>query len=258
LVAAWEADRTPIDAKAIVAGTRAEVGALNRLARERLVEAGLVRDPQGAEFEILDRDGEREAKRFAPGDRVVFTQNERTLGVVNGAVGALVAIEAGAAGPELVVELDDANERGERLVRVPASFGRFDLAYCLTNHKAQGRTFEAAYVLANPAMADREWTYVASSRSRFATTLFVNSAALGLVDPESHREEADRPSAREKVVDALAARMRRSRAKGTSLDYRAPPPSPSPKQERSGVWRLPRTIARRLRRRLGRSHEPQR
>ncbi len=258
LVAAWEADRTPVAAKAIVAGTRAEVAELNRLARERLVEAGLVLDTRGAEFEIVNRDGDREAKRFAPGDRVVFTQNERALGVVNGAVGALAAIEPGVDGPELVVELDDSNERGERRVRVPASFGRFDLAYCLTNHKAQGRTFDSAYVLANPAMADREWTYVASSRSRFATTLFVNSAALGLVDPESHRETADRPSAREKVVDALAARMRRSRAKGTSLDYRAPPAAPQPKPEPSGVWRLPRALACRLRRRLGRSHEPQR
>jgi ATP-dependent exoDNAse (exonuclease V) alpha subunit len=112
------------------------------------------------------------------------------------------------------------NERGERIVRVPACFGRFDLAYCLTNHKAQGRTFDAAYVLANPAMADREWTYVASSRSRFATTLFVNSVALGLVDPESHRAEGAKKG-RADAIDALARRMRRSRAKGTSLDYPA-------------------------------------
>lgn len=218
LVEAWEADRTPLEAKAIVAGTRVEVAELNRLARERLVEAGLVCDARGAEFEIVDRDGDREVKRFAPGDRVVFTQNERALGVMNGAVGALSAIEAGAGGPELVVKLDDANERGERLVRVPASFGRFDLGYGLSTHKAQGRTFEAAYVLVNPAMADREWTYVASSRSRFATTLFVNASALGLVDPESHREEGARKG-RADAIGALARRMRRSRAKGTSLDY---------------------------------------
>ena len=85
-----------------------------------------------------------------------------------------------------MAELDDANERGERSVAVPLTFARFDLAYCLTNHKAQGRTFDAAYVLANPAMADREWTYVAASRSRFATTLHVDSSGLAASDPEAH------------------------------------------------------------------------
>ena len=232
LVEAWEADRTPVEAKAIVAGTRAEVRELNRLARERLVAAGRVEDQLGEEIEIVDRDENRESKRFAPGDRVVFTQNERALGVVNGAVGTLQALGRDGAELRMVVELDEPNERGERRVRVPTSFRRFDLAYCLTNYKAQGRTFDAAYVLANPAMADREWTYVASSRSRFATTIFVNASALGLVDPESHR---DRPAGdgRARAVEALAKRMRRSRAKGTSLDYQPERESkPEPEPER--------------------------
>ena len=68
-------------------------------------------------------------------------------------------------------------------------------------------------------MGDREWTYVAASRSRFATTLYVNTALLGLVDPESHREADSKPKSREAAIEALASRMRRSRAKGTSLDY---------------------------------------
>lgn len=221
LLDAWEGDRTPVESKAIVAATRAEVGELNRLARDRLVASGRVRDALGAELEIVDRNGERETKRFAPGDRIVFTQNERPLGVVNGAVGTVADISR--SGPDwlLRVELDDPNERGARVVEVPATFGRFDLAYCLTNHKAQGRTYDAAYVLANPSLADREWTYVASSRSRFATTLFVNASALGLADPESHRTGAPNADGRARAIEALAKRMRRSRAKGTSLDYAA-------------------------------------
>ena len=219
LIAAWDADKTPLASKAMIAGTRAEVSELNRLARSVLAERGAVRDAEGAEIEIVDRDEARETKRFAPGDRVVFTMNDRKVGVVNGAAGTIRAVERPGFDPTLRVELDDANERGDKVVRVPASFGRFDLAYCLTNHKAQGRTFDAAYVLANPAMSDREWTYVAASRSRFATTIFVNSAALGLVDPESHRENDQKPKPRAAAIEALAKRMRRSRAKGTSLDY---------------------------------------
>ncbi|OYU45636.1 MAG: hypothetical protein CFE44_06400, partial [Burkholderiales bacterium PBB4] len=97
------------------------------------------------------------------------------------------------------------------------------------NHKSQGRTFDSAYVMANPSMADREWTYVAASRSRFATTLFVNTAALGLVDPESHRHEDHVAKNRVAAIEALASRMRRSRAKGTSLDFDEPAPKPAPR-----------------------------
>jgi hypothetical protein len=242
LISAWETDKTPLAAKAMVAGTRAEVSELNRLARERLAEAGTIKDLLGAEIEIVHRDETREAKRFAPGDRVVFTMNDRQLGVVNGAAGTVRSIASQGFEPRLVVELDDPNEREERLVSVPASFGRFDLAYCLTNHKAQGRTFDSAYVLANPAMSDREWTYVAASRSRFATTMFVNTAALGLVDPESHRPEGLKPKSRDAAIKALAGRMRRSRAKGTSLDYEnAPASQKQPEQAlpaRGAAWTM--------------------
>jgi conjugative relaxase-like TrwC/TraI family protein len=222
LVSAWDSDKTPIERKAIVAGTRAEARELNDRARRRLVESGKVRDGQGVEIEIVDREENRERKRFAPGDRIVFTQNDRELGVVNGAVGRVVSTDGSGFEPRLVVELDDANERDETRVAIPASFARFDLAYCLTNHKAQGRTFDSAHVLANPAMSDREWTYVATSRSRFATTLYVNAAALGLADPEGHGPRGPRAN-RARAIEALAKRMSRSRAKGTSLDYASRP-----------------------------------
>ena len=218
LIAAWDKDKTPIEKKTIVAATRAEVAELNLMARAKMIERGAVLDGQGIEAEIIHRDDTRAEKRFAPGDRIVFTLNDRTLGVANGVSGTILSIEQRNGQRQLKVELDDANERDEKIVMVPASFGRFDHAYCLTNHKSQGRTFDSAYVLANPSMADREWTYVAASRSRFATTIFVNASALGLVDPESHRD-SNAPKTRAAAIEALASRMRRSRAKGTSLDY---------------------------------------
>lgn len=219
LVSAWDADKTKVEAKTMVAATRAEVAELNRMARERLIAKGSVRDAEGIDTPILHRDDTSDMRRFAQGDRIVFTMNDRELGVANGVAGSIQSILLGSGEPRMVVELDDANERGEKQVCVPLSFGRFDHAYCLTNHKSQGRTFDSSFVLANPAMADREWTYVAASRSRFATTIFVNTAALGLVDPESHREEGLEPKSREAAIDALASRMRRSRAKGTALDF---------------------------------------
>lgn len=95
-------------------------------------------------------------------------------------------------------------------------------------------------------MADREWTYVAASRSRFATTLFVNASALGLVDVESHRG-ARVQKRRNDAIEALAKRMARSRAKGTSLDYSEPAEGgEAPQRSDAALVRASRGLAERL------------
>ncbi|WP_133647517.1 MobF family relaxase [Paraburkholderia flava] len=223
LLDGWAADKTPLTEKIMIAATRAEVADLNARARTRLVEHGVVLDSKGVELEITHRDESKEPKRFAPGDRVVFTKNDRTLGVANGSTGTIQKIQRAASGPALIVELDTPNERGETTARVPASFGRFDHAYCLTNHKSQGRTLSSAYVLVNPATADREWIYVASSRSRFATTLHVDRGAILSADPESHLQPNATQLDRAAAIECLARSMSRSRAKGTTLDYAVAP-----------------------------------
>lgn len=224
LISAWAADKTALGDKAIIAGTRAEVAELNRLARDKLIEVGLVDVAREIEVQIIHRDESTDIRRFAPGDRIVFTMNDKPLGVANGMTGSIRGIDmARVGGPLMAIELDAPNERGDSVVHIPASFARFDLGYALTTHRSQGRTLSSAHALVNPAMADREWTYVAASRSRFATTLYVNTALLGLVDPESHREGDSKPKTKEAAIEALASRMRRSRAKGTTLDYDAEP-----------------------------------
>lgn len=223
LISDWAADKAALPAKTMIAGTRAEGRQLNAMARALLISAGHVGDGAGLDIEIIHRDETRESKRFAPGDRVVFTKNDKNLGVANGVAGTIVAIEQAAFTPLLRVQLDDANERGETVAMVPPSFGRFDHGYCLTNHKSQGRTFDAAYVLVNPSMADREWTYVAASRSRFSTTLYVNRGALAPIDIDSHQMPAPAPGVgdRSALLEKLAFGMSRSRGKGTALDWAA-------------------------------------
>ncbi|SDG06770.1 MULTISPECIES: ATP-binding domain-containing protein [unclassified Duganella] len=221
LISDWAQDRTPIDRKTMIAATRLEVAALNAKARSLLIDQGVVIDRMGLDLEITHRDESRETKRFAPGDRIVFSKNDKVLGVANGITGTIQGIEQARFTSLLRVQLDELNERGESVVMVPASFSYFDYAYCLTNHKSQGRTFDAAYTLANPSMCDREWIYVAASRSRYATTIYANRADLQTVDIESHREHDAKKEgdSRTAMIDALALRMSRSRAKGTTLDY---------------------------------------
>ncbi|OEZ97978.1 MobF family relaxase [Duganella phyllosphaerae] len=224
LISAWSADRTPLRDKAIVAGTRAEVAELNQRARQELIAANHIDASREIEVEIVHRDETTDIRRFAPGDRIVFTKNDRPLGVANGLTGAIRDIDMSRiGGPLIAVELDAPNERGDLIVHIPASFGRFDLGFALTTHRAQGRTLSSAHALVNPSMGDREWSYVAASRSRFATTLYVNTALLDMVDHESHAPSDAEPKSHDAIIDALASRMRRSRPKGTSLDYAGAP-----------------------------------
>ncbi|WP_186139882.1 MobF family relaxase [Burkholderia gladioli] len=289
LVESWAADNTTLAAKIMIAATRAEVASLNAMARDILVERGVVRDEAGVNLPVNIRDAESETKRFAPGDRIVFTKNDRELGVANGSTGTVRAINArpsldvaasksdaarsslvgkrggdlavdlsNSVAVDLVIELDDAlansaanptaapNAQDKKRVVVPASFGWFDLSYCLTNHKSQGRTVDSAHVLVNPSAVDREWAYVAASRSRYATTIYVDAPAVVAFAPDSHlaAAQADRQAHpdRDQVIEALAHRMSKSRAKETTLDYRSAPSAERDSRSKSAPISTPPAI----------------
>lgn len=220
LISDWSTHKASLADKAIIAATRADVAALNAKARSALVAQGVVLDANGMETFVKLRDETEELRRFAPGDRMVFTKNDRTLGLVNGLLGTVQSIHQKADGPHVVVALDDVNASGQRLISVPVSFGYFDHAYCLTNHKAQGKTVDTAFVFVDPRFADREWSYVAASRSKHGTHLYVDESTLTPLNVEAHhQQEAPVKS----PLEALASFMSRSRAKGTTLDYERAP-----------------------------------
>ncbi len=78
------------------------------------------------------RDQRRRA-RFAPGDRLVFLENDRALGVKNGMLGTVEAVTAG----RIVVRLDGAEER--RVEVATNAYQALDHGYATTIHKSQGR-----------------------------------------------------------------------------------------------------------------------
>lgn len=220
LISEWSSHKSKLQERVIIAATRSDVDALNAKARASLISRGLVSDDQGVNLMIRRRDELTDIKRFAPGDRIVFTKNDYAKGLVNGLMGSVEGIEHKGGQIYLQVRLDEKSAQGIDLISVPASFEHFDHAYCITNHKAQGRTVEAAFVFVDPRYADREWTYVAASRSRFSTKLFVDAAALTPVDVEAHHQEEQKQRT---PLELLADRMSRSRAKGTTLDYEVSP-----------------------------------
>jgi len=152
LIDRWDRDRqaSPDRSRIILTHTNGEVRALNEAARERMRAAGDL----GNEVRVTVERGDR---GFASGDRVMFLQNERGLGVKNGTLGAIEQVSA----QSMTVQTDDG-----RSVRFDLKdYNRIDHGYAATIHKAQGMTVDRTHVLATPGM-DAHSSYVALSRHR--------------------------------------------------------------------------------------------
>ncbi len=152
LVDRWDHDRqaSPDRSRIILTHTNDEVRALNQAARERLRAAGDL----GDEVHVTVERGDR---AFARGDRVMFLQNERGLGVKNGTLGTIEQVNA----RSMTIQTDD-----DRSVHFDLKdYNRIDHGYAATIHKAQGMTVDRTHVLATPGM-DAHGSYVALSRHR--------------------------------------------------------------------------------------------
>ncbi|MGH7212492.1 MAG: Ti-type conjugative transfer relaxase TraA, partial [Acetobacteraceae bacterium] len=101
---------------------------------------------------------ERGERSFTSGDRVMFLQNKRGLGVKNGTLGSIVEVSA----RSMTVRTDD----GRNVSFDLKDYNRIEHGYAATIHKAQGMTVDRAHVLATPGMMDAHGSYVALSRHR--------------------------------------------------------------------------------------------
>ncbi|MEM1350944.1 MAG: AAA family ATPase [Pseudomonadota bacterium] len=140
---------------------RKDVHALNQAIRAAL------RSDRGAPTEaVYPTDTGKRA--FAADDRIVFTRNDKDIGVKNGMLGTVVTVQEG----EIAVALDGDTDR---LVRFdPQDYCSFDHGYAVTIHKSQGATVDQSYVLASRSM-DRHLAYVVMTRHRDAMQLFISN-----------------------------------------------------------------------------------
>jgi Ti-type conjugative transfer relaxase TraA len=190
-----DAERRPEGTRAAMAHRRADVRALNADIRAARQERGeLARGEDAGERTFQTNDGSR---AFAAGDRIVFLENNRDLGVKNGMLGTVTGVEDG----RIAARLDGKGRDGaERLVSVPvAEYAAIDHGYATTIHKTQGATVDRAFVLASGTM-DRHLTYVAMTRHRDGARLYADGQEF-------------------KGMDALSARLSRDGSKETTLDY---------------------------------------
>jgi Ti-type conjugative transfer relaxase TraA len=156
-------DERPEGTRVAMAHRRADVRAINDAIRAELQDRGeLAQGEDAGALTFQTNDGKRD---FAPGDRIVFLENSRDLGVKNGMLGTVEHVEAG----RIVAQLDG---RGGESVSVPmGDYQAIDHGYATTIHKNQGATVDRSYVMASGTM-DRHLTYVAMTRHRDGVQLY--------------------------------------------------------------------------------------
>lgn len=186
LIDRWDRQRqaAPGSSRIILTHTNAEMRELNEAARDRMREAGDL----GEDVRVTVERGERS---FAAGDRVMFLQNERSLGVKNGTLGTIEQVSE----QSMSVRTDDGRDISFDL----KDYNRIDHGYAATIHKAQGMTVDRTHVLATPGM-DAHGSYVALSRHRDGMDLHYGR---------------DDFASRDKLINTLS----RDRAKDMTSDY---------------------------------------
>ena len=173
MVADWDKTKRGLpdgEAVMITDASNAERDQINAMAQERRAEAG----------ELGSHSVELPGKPYGlhAGDEIIFSAQFHPPGEKR--------IENGIAGTVLDADHDkdrvtiETHEREPREVAVnTAEFSDLSLGYAVHVYKAQGITAEAAGILTGGWQTDRESTYVALSRAREQTQVYVAREDLG-------------------------------------------------------------------------------
>jgi hypothetical protein len=170
----WRSARDDFPGNVMIALHRRDVRELNALARALM-------DTHGKLGEDRITIGGRE---FAAGDRIVCLRNSDRLGVKNGTRGTVEEVD------QKRGALFVATDRGDR-VTLPSGYldaGHVRHGYALTGHSSQGVTVKRAFVLGRGEARLQEWGYVALSRAREETRLYITGLTQ---EPESQFHELD-------------------------------------------------------------------
>lgn len=218
--------KNPNAQRLVLAYTRKDVADLNTMIKAEMVSSGAVSDHTiDVQVTMTDGDVEYQAQQeFAVGDRLLFRENDSTLGVMNGSFGTLRDVTDG----RFSVELDS----GNTVSFSTDEYNHLQLGYATTIHKSQGMTVDECFVLATPHF-DKHTSYVAMSRhkqtmriyaskedfknhGRLCRTLGKDSDALSTLDFTDRQ-----PSQKRSWFQRIAERWKNSRQKQSENDDRS-------------------------------------
>jgi ATP-dependent exoDNAse (exonuclease V) alpha subunit len=202
LVEDWNAGDGDGREAVMLAHRRADVAALNQLARERLRDAGQVHGPE------LELSG----GPFAAGDAIVIKRNEPALRISNGDRGHILAVDP--VGRRLLAAIDDRQvELGPGFLDDITRHGHPTVmhGYAVTVHVAQGLTVDHAYLLADHGLT-RELGYTALSRGRHTNHVYLTR------HPEDPHAEIGPTDAPPEPIERLTRALQRSEAAELAID----------------------------------------
>ena len=165
---------------------RTDVRAINTEVRRQLKGQGKLDD--GVALKTTNRKGEIHSDEFSRGDRIVFLQKDKALGVNNGTIAVLQDVSQ----DQVTAWV------GERKVQFdPKAYDAFAHGYAVTIHKSQGASVDHVHLLASPLM-DRNLTYVGMTRHKEMAQLYYDQTAF---------------------PNGLAAKLSQANDKATTRDY---------------------------------------
>lgn len=178
MIADFEACPLPAEEKILLAHKNDEVRMLNEMARKGQVAAGKVLADQGAVVPTLIDDNEGTLE-IAPGDRIILRKNDRKLGVSNGQLGTVGAVEADGRGGFLATVRVDGKADPVRLPLREGAGGylAIERGYACTIHKSQGGTWKEAFMVHSGEGA--ELSLVAMTRHRAGLRIYTQEADIG-------------------------------------------------------------------------------
>lgn len=157
------------ESRIVLAHRRKDVHKLNQCIRMTKQSAGELTQ----ETRIKTKHGVR---AFAKGDRIVFTENDSSIGLRNGLLGTVQEADS----EHLTIKIDGKSSTNSALQIDYRSYNSFDHGYATTIHKSQGITVDQTFVLSSKGM-DRHLTYVAMTRHKLNVKLYqtANSQRYG-------------------------------------------------------------------------------
>ena len=191
----------------MLAATNAEVGELNALAQKSRKDAGKL----GWRYVTVN------GERIHEGDRIVFKENQKKLGIIKSEFAVVKHIEM--ITRRITVHIDG-DKKPVTFSLAQLKGERFGLGYCVTVHRSQGMTLEQdAFVLAGSAMQSKEMTYVQVSRAKGETRIYCDQWSAG---PELKELARSMTVSREKVAAHTIERQNDQTQvqKGKSMELR--------------------------------------
>ena len=161
----------------LLVSTNDERKIYNRMIREEYLERGELSKEKGREYIIENEKGLSEKREFAPGDHLIFMQNEdKNLNVKNGTIGEVDYVNGKYIGVTVERETESGHKYYEMVEIDTEQYKKFDYAYAMTEYKAQGKTLDKVVADMNTkaGMKTRNQLYVDLSRAKYKAIIYTD------------------------------------------------------------------------------------